>query len=77
MRLRRRPAVEEPPPSPPPREVEDQAPVAEAAFAFRAIMESIPGGDRDRVWSRVVAAVEQELTRQSPDDPADDGSAVG
>ena len=78
MRLRRRSVVDaSPAPAPPPApEAQAQAPVAEAAFALREIVESIPGGDRERVWTRIVAAVEQGLPAKAADPPAADSPAA-
>ena len=77
MRLRRRPTTETPTPLRPVPETEAADPVAEAAFVFREIVESIPGGDREGVWAQVVAAVEQGLPSEAEPAPQDADAPAG
>ena len=76
MRLRRRSETEAPEApgqsDPPPAAGEARAPVTEAAFLLRQIVDAIPVGDRERIWSRVVARVEAEIQRRDSNPDATD-----
>lgn len=77
MRLRRRSEAEETPAPAVPEATPSRAPVTEAALAFREMVETIPVGDREQVWSRVVARVEAELERRASAGSAPDAPAPG